>query len=95
MTEFASVLIESGALIQMEIEKLHRLSDVDPGLKRPPKVKVVRGAEGAADTIPTFEAVVESMGVKYTMFDGNGKALRATIKTRFKQARKLKVVQPN
>jgi len=85
---------ESGVLIQVEIEKLQRLSDIDPGLKRPPKVKVVWGAEGAAGMIPKFEAVIESMGIRYTMFDGNGKPLRATVKMGFKQARKLKVVQP-
>ena len=86
---------ESGVSIQGEIDKLQRLSDIDPGLKRPPKVKVVWGAEGAPGMIPKFEAVVESMGIKYTMFDGNGMPLRATVKMGFKQARKLKVVQPN
>ena len=86
---------ESGVSIQGDIDKLQRLSDIDPGLKRPPRVKVVWGAEGAPGMIPKFEAVVESMGIKYTMFDGNGMPLRATVKMGFKQARKLKVVQPN
>jgi len=86
---------ESGVPVQDEIEKLQRLSDIDPGLKRPPKVKVVWGAEGAPGMIPKFEAVVESMDIKYTMFDGNGKPLRATVRMRFKQARKVKVGQPN
>jgi hypothetical protein len=70
------------------------LSDVDASLKRPPKVKVVWGAEGAPGTIPPFDAVIESVGIKYTMFDGNGRPLRATVRLGFKQARKLKVVQP-
>ena len=87
--------VESGASVQGEIDKLHQLSDIDPGLKRPPKVKVVWGAEGAPGTIPKVEAVVESMGIKYTMFDGNGRPLRATVRMGFKQARKLKVVQPH
>ena len=86
---------ESGVSIQGEIDKLQRLSDIDPGLKRPPRVKVVWGAEGAPGMIPKFEAVVESMGIEYTMFDGNGMPLRATVKMGFKQARKLKVVQPH
>ena len=85
---------ESGASIQGEIDKLQQLSDIDPGLKRPPKVKVVWGAEGAPGTIPKFEAVVESMGIRYTMFDGNGRPLRATVRMGFKQARKIKVVLP-
>ena len=37
---------------------------------------MVWGAEGAPGTIPTFEAVIESVGIKYTMFDGNGRPLR-------------------
>ena len=85
---------ESGVSIQGEIDKLHQLSDIDPGLRRPPKVKVVWGAEGAPGMIPQFEAVIESMGIRYTMFDGNGMPLRATVRMGFTQARKLKVVQP-
>jgi hypothetical protein len=84
---------ESAGPIQSEIEKLHLMSDVDPSLKRPPKVKVVWGTEGAPGMIPKFDAVIESLGVKYTMFDGNGMALRATVSMRFKEARKLKVGQ--
>ena len=86
---------ESGIPIQPAIEKLQLLSDIDPALKRPPKVKVVWGTEGAPGMIPKFEAVVESMGIKYTMFDGNGKPLRATVKMGFKEARKVKVVAPH
>ena len=86
---------ESGAPIQDEIDKLQLLSDIDTNLKRPPKVKVVWGAEGAAGTIPKFEAVVESMAIKYIMFDGSGRPVRATIKMGLKQARKLKVVEPH
>ena len=84
---------ESAGPIQNEIDKLHLMSDVDPGLKRPPKVKVVWGAEAAPGMIPKFEAVIESLGVKYTMFDGNGMPLRATVRIGCKEARKLKVGQ--
>jgi hypothetical protein len=87
--------VESGVHIQDEIDKLQRLSDVDPVLKRPPKVKVVLGAEGAPGRIPKFEAVVESMGIKYTLFDGNGMPTRASVRMGFTQARKLKVVPPH
>ena len=86
---------ESGVLIQVEIEKLQRLSNIDPVIRRPPKVKVVWGTEGAPGMIPKFEAVVESVFIRYTMFDGNGKPLRATVKMGFKQARMLKVAQPH
>jgi hypothetical protein len=85
---------QSGGPIQNEIDKLQRLSDVDQALKRPPKVKVVWGAEGAAGMMPKFEAVIESIGIKYTMFDGNGMPLKATVRMGFRQARHLKVVPP-
>ena len=85
---------EAGASIQGEIDTLQQLSDIDPSLRRPPKVKIAWGNEGTAGTMPPFEAVVESMGIKYTMFDANGRPLRATVAMGFKQARKLKVVQP-
>ena len=84
---------ESAGPIQAEIGKLDLMSDVDPSLKRPPRVKVVWGAEGAPGMIPKFDAVIESVSVKYTMFDGNGMAMRATVNMRFKEARKLKVGQ--
>jgi hypothetical protein len=85
---------ESGTSIQGEIDKLQQLSDIDPSLRRPPKVKISWGT-AVAGTMPPFEAVVESMGVKYTMFDANGRPLRATVALGFKQARKLKVVLPS
>jgi hypothetical protein len=85
---------ESGAHIQDQIGKLDRLSDIDTSLKRPPKVTVVWGAEGAPGMIPKFEAVIESLAVKYTMFDGNGMPLRATVNLRFKEAHNLKVGKP-
>jgi hypothetical protein len=85
---------ESGASIQDTIDKLHVMSNIDPGLKRPPKVQVVWGADGTPGTIPTFDAVIESVGVKYTMFDGNGLPLRATVQIGFTQARKLRVGKP-
>lgn len=82
---------EAGLSIQGEIDKLHLLSDIDPSLKRPPKVNVVWGSGGGA--LPPFPAVIESIGIKYTMFDANGRPLRATVRLGLKQARKLTVVQ--
>jgi len=89
---FDTVESGGGGPIQNEIDKLQLLSDIDAALKRPPKVKVVWGAEGAPGMIPKFEAVIESLSVKYTMFDGNGKPLRAAVTMRFKEARKIRVV---
>jgi hypothetical protein len=86
--------VETRAHIQDPIGALQRLCDIDAALKRPPKVKVVWGAEGAAGMIPAFEAVIESVNVKYTMFDGNGMPVRATVGMRFVEARKIRVAKP-
>jgi hypothetical protein len=85
---------ESGAPIQNAIDKIHALSDIDASLKRPPKVKVIWGVEGAPGMIPKFEGVIESVAIMYTMFNGNGVPLRATAKLRFKEANHLAVGKP-
>jgi hypothetical protein len=78
----------------MENEKLQKLSEVDTSLKRPPKLRVVWGPEGTAGGLPKFDAVIQNLGVKYTMFDVNGKPLRATVRLRLMEAQKLAVGQP-
>ena len=42
--------------------------------------------------MPGFEAVIEELAVKYTMFDPDGKPLRATAGLKFKEARSLMIV---
>jgi hypothetical protein len=86
--------VESGPPIQDRIDMLQRLSDVDARLERPPRVKVTWGAERAPGRLPAFEAVIASIGVKYTMFDANGMAVRATVRMEFLEARKLSPVTP-
>ncbi len=86
--------VESRTQIQTPIGMLHTLSDIDPGLKRPPKVRVLWGSEGAPGMIPPLDAVVESIGVKYTMFNADGLPLRATVNLRFVEARKIRVAKP-
>jgi hypothetical protein len=93
---------ESNTSVQTEIEKLHKLTDMvnNTDTKRPPKVKVIwgtpadsadRGQESAGGGIPSFQAVIESVAVKYTMFTPDGKAVRATANVKFKEAADLKV----
>jgi hypothetical protein len=92
---------ETNTSVQGMVEKLHKLTDMDPGLKRPPKVKVIwgtpatsepaRGDESVSEGIPSFQAVIESVAVKYTMFTPDGKAVRATANVKFKEAADLKV----
>ena len=85
---------ESGSSIQGEIDKLHTLSDADATLKRPPKLKVVWGPEGAEGQMPKFEGVIEALAVRYLMFDADGKPLRATVRLKFKEANNIKVGKP-
>jgi hypothetical protein len=82
---------QSSASIQGEIDKLNRLSDVDAVLKRPPKVRIVWGPDGANDIMPRFDAVIEAVSVKYTMFDADGKPVRATANLRFREAKDITV----
>jgi hypothetical protein len=87
---------EQDASVQGEIEKLHKMTDMmeERGDKaRPTKVKVIWGSEGG-EYLPTFEAVIESVGVKYTMFNPDGKVLRATANVKLKEAKNLKVGKP-
>ena len=85
---------QSASSIQGEIDKLHTLSGVDATLKRPPKVKVVWGQEGAEGMMPAFQAVIEALSVKYIMFGENGAPLRATVRLKFKEANDLAVGKP-
>ena len=49
--------VESRAHIQDQIGKLQRLGEVDPGLKRPPRVKIIWGAEGTRGMMPLRASV--------------------------------------
>jgi len=94
---------EAGTSVQGKIDDLHKLTDTtiqegnNEQKKRPPKVMVIwgagtgRGANSAAGGIPKFEAVIESVSVKYTMFLANGTAVRATANIKVKEASSLKV----
>jgi len=63
-----------------------------PSEARPPKVRLLWGqGEG---TLPAFTAVVESVGIKYTMFGPDGQILRATATVKLKEAADLKVGRP-
>ena len=83
--------VESGVPIQDRIDTLHRLSDVDARLRRPPRIKVAWGDQRGTGRIPPFEAFIESIGVTYTMFDADGMPLRATVRMGFVEAVKLRV----
>ncbi len=83
--------LESGTPIQDTVVTLLTLTNIDAALKRPSRVKVAWGTNGASDVMPAFEGVIESIGVKYTMFDGDGVPLRATISLRLIEARKVTV----
>jgi hypothetical protein len=82
--------LESGTPIQGTVDTIHKLSGVDATLKRPSKVRVAWGA-GAPGALPAFEGVIESVGVKYTMFNADGTPLRATVGLRVIEARKVSI----
>jgi len=88
---------ELGMPVQGEIAKLHQMTAHmgDSGdQKRPPKVKVIWGPGLDSVNLPQFNAVVESVSVKYTMFSPDGLVLRATATLKLKEAADLKVGKP-
>jgi hypothetical protein len=86
---------ETNTSIQPHIDKLHRISEmIDKNAadkKRPPKLRVIWGPQTESVAFPKFEAVIESLAVKYTMFTPDGVAVRATANVKFKEAEALKV----
>lgn len=78
----------SQSTVQSSVDTLLLLAEVDEGLKRPSKVKVIWGDQGK---LPPFEGVIESISTKYTMFSPDGVVLRATCNLKLKQAADLKV----
>ncbi len=61
------------------------------GSRRPPKVRVIWGVDRESASMPTFDAVVEKVSVKYTMFSPDGIVQRATASVSFKEAGHHKV----
>ena len=71
------------------LKKLTQFFGDRPDQRRPPKVRILWGAGGEA--LDKFDAVIESVSVKYTMFSPEGKVLRATANVKLKEASSLKV----
>jgi hypothetical protein len=82
---------ETKTSVQTEIDKLRKLADAVPRLKRPRKVKVIWGTAAAAGGISSFQAVIESVSVKYTMVTPDGKLVRATADVNFNKVADFKV----
>jgi hypothetical protein len=75
-----------------KIESLKQLTQhfgTKPSERRPPKVRVIWGT--GREKLPSFDAVVESVSIKYTMFSADGQLLRATATVKFKEAADLAV----
>jgi hypothetical protein len=77
---------EKGATgtVKTDVEKLHRMTLIrsnakDDSEKHPPRVAVTIGAE------LSFTGVIESLGVKYTMFSSTGNPVRATCTLKIKE----------
>jgi len=64
--------------VRFETEKISRLLDIDPKIHAPPPVKFVWGGL-------TFNAVIERLGQRFTMFREDGVPVRATLNVTFKE----------
>lgn len=62
------------------VESLEQLARVDETLKRPPMLTFTWGRSG------NFKGVIESIGVKYTLFLDDGTAVRASVNLRMRDA---------
>lgn len=80
---------QSSKSIQPSIDRLNQFTSVDATFHRPPKVKVTWGS--GAGVMPAFDAVIEAVSVRYTMFAENGIPVRASVDVRLRQAAHLKV----
>jgi hypothetical protein len=79
---------EEARSVRPDLDALHSLTEhfgTAHGQKRPPVVMVIWGSS-VDDSIPSFPAVIESLGVKYTMFSDDGKVVRATATVKLKEA---------
>ena len=83
---------ETSESVQPQLDKLREFSSVDDVLHRPPKVRVSWGS--GAGVMPTFDGVIESVAVRYTMFAESGVPLRATADVKLTEAANLRVHAP-
>lgn len=77
---------QAGTNVQDLIAPLEKLATVDPAKKRPPLVSFSWGS-----SFPVFRGVIESIGVKYTLFLPDGTPVRATCNVKFKEAGSVRV----
>jgi hypothetical protein len=77
---------EAGTSVQNLIAPLDQLATVDPTKKRPPLVTFTWGSK-----FPVFSGVIESVGVKYTLFLPDGTPVRATATIKVKEAASVRV----
>ena len=74
----------SSGVYESYVRQLENLSDIDPGLQRPPKCSFTWGSN-----FPRFNGVVENLSVKYTQFLSDGTPVRATVNVRMLEASRL------
>lgn len=80
---------EKGESVQPQLAALEEMTEhFGSGTheKRPPMVRVIWGTDSASVNLPSFNAVIEQVSVKYTMFSRAGEVLRATATVKLKQA---------
>ena len=72
-----------GSDVREQTDKIARLLDIDPDIHAPPPVKFVWGGL-------TFNAVIERLSQRFTMFLENGVPVRATLNVTFKEYKTIK-----
>ncbi len=66
--------------IMVDLNKLVGFMDIDPDLKRPPLCRFYWGK------YRTYQVTIDKVDITYTLFDRNGKPLRAEVGIGFRQA---------
>lgn len=72
-----------GADVAARVKQIADLLKIDPSLHAPPPVEFSWGTF-------SFKAVIESLSQRFTMFDADGRPVRATVSVSFKQYRPLR-----
>jgi len=67
-----------GSDVRLETKKIARLLDIDPTIHAPPPVRFVWGPL-------SFQAVIERLGQRFTMFREDGVPVRATLNVTFRE----------
>lgn len=85
--EKRSVALEISLLDQMACVRQRRgRAGFESEFRRPHQCVIVWGGSAEAEYIPAMRCVIESLSVKYTMFDPEGRPVRAVANLKLREA---------